>query len=85
MEKEDISVNIFIPEDGLLVSVSQKKRQDESEYWVVKFGGVVIFPDQDWLTYLATKIAVALPIEEQDKIIEAIDDNERILLEEKDA
>ena len=95
MEKETIYTNIFIPDEGLLVTVNQKRREDGDEYWVIKFGKVVIFPDRDWLTYLATKIALALPTEEQDKIIEAIGDaenekianegEERILLEGKDA
>ena len=71
-EKEDISVTIFIPDEGLEVEIKQVKNPERGEYWVVKFGDVTIFPDRDWLTYLAGKIAEALPAEEQDKIIDAI-------------
>ena len=83
MEKESIYASIFIPDEGLEVSI-EKKTWDTGEYWIVKFGDVTIFPDRDWLTYLASKIAVALPTEEQDKIIDAIDDAEnKMILEQR--
>lgn len=83
MEKESIYASIFIPDEGLEVEIKQVKNPEGGEYWIVKFGDVAIFPDRDWLTYLASKIAVAMPAEEQDKIIDAIGDaeNETILEE----
>ena len=58
------------------VSVKKNLSDDVGEYWMLRIGAITLFVDQDWLTYLATKIAEALPAEEQGKIIEAISDME---------
>ena len=71
MKRETIFGKIDIREIKEVV-VREHHSDDVDDYWVLQIGSITLFPDQDWLTHLASQIATVLPAKERSKILEAI-------------